>query len=63
MHDTGMWVICAVLAWLIVAVIFGKSKPTWHPFGGMFKRDRKTGAITMALTLPTRKSARKGRRR
>ncbi len=60
MHDS--WVIAVPLGLLIGAVIFGKSKPTWHPFGGMFKRDRKTGAITMALTLPTRKSTRKRKR-
>lgn len=62
MHDTGLWLICAVLAWLIVAA-FTQKKARWHPFGGMFTRDRKTGAITMALTLPTKRSARKRRKR
>lgn len=49
--------IAAFLLWL-----FWPEKTRWHPFGGVFTRDRKTGAITMALTLPTKKSARKRKR-
>jgi hypothetical protein len=49
---TGL-VIIFVILWL-----FWPSKSPWHPFGGIYKRDRKTGAITMALTLPIRKKRR-----
>lgn len=62
MSSSGSWLIAIALAWLILAA-FWPSKPTWTPFGGMFTRDRKTGAIKMALTLPTKKSAKKARRR
>lgn len=53
---TGL-IIAVVVLWL-----FWPSKSKWHPFGGVFKRDRKTGAITMALTLPTKKSAKRRRK-
>jgi hypothetical protein len=61
MHDS--WVVAIPLGLLIGYALLGKSKPKWHPFGGVFTRDRKTGAITMALTLPTKRSARKRRKR
>lgn len=50
-------IVIGVLLWLL-----WPSRSKWHPFGGMFRRDRKTGAIVMALTLPT-KRRKKGRRR
>jgi hypothetical protein len=63
MHDTGTWVICGLAAWAIVAA--WPSKPKWHPFGGMFRHDKRTGQLTVAVTLPgrgKRKSARKRKR-
>ncbi len=63
MHDTGTWLICAVLAYIIVAAFAGK-KAQWHPFGGMLKHDRKTGQVSVVLTLPGKKrSAKRGRKR
>jgi hypothetical protein len=51
----------ALLGWLIWAAYFAKAKARWHPFGGMFHRDKKTGAIVMALTLPTKRGKRRKR--
>ncbi len=60
MHDTGLWVLCALLAWAVVAAWPSKAK--WHPFGGVFKHDRRTGQLTVAVRLPGKKS-KKARRR
>lgn len=62
MSTSGSWLIAIALAWLILAA-FWPSKPTWTPFGGVFTRDRKTGAIRMALTLPAKRSAKTRRKR
>lgn len=60
MHDTGFWLlICVVVA----AVLFGKTKPKWHPFAGIFKHDRKTGQLTVAVTLPGRSKRKTSRRK
>lgn len=56
MHDGAWW---AVPLGLLIWAAFWPSKPKWHPFGGLFKRDRKTGAIVMALTLPAKRKRRK----
>lgn len=50
-------VIIAILLWL-----FWPSKSKWHPFGGVFKHDKRTGQLTVAVTLPGRKRARKRKR-
>lgn len=51
-------VIIGVALWL-----FWPSKSKWHPFGGVFKHDRKTGQITVAVTLPGRKTKPRRRKR
>lgn len=61
MHDA--WIVAIPLGSLIGYVLMGKSKSKWHPFGGVFTRDRKTGAITMALTLPTKRKSNARRRK
>jgi hypothetical protein len=61
MTGAAALVIAVLLGWLIVAA-FSKKRAKWYPFGGVFKRDRKTGAIVMALTLPTRKSTKRRKR-
>lgn len=58
----GVAVVTAILIAAFLLWLFWPEKTKWHPFGGVFTRDRKTGAITMALTLPTKKSARKRKR-
>lgn len=55
-------IVAIPLGLLIGAVLFGKSKSKWHPFGGVFKYDRKTGRLAVAVTLPTKKNTRKRRR-
>lgn len=57
----GGLLIVVALGWLIWAVIFGKSKSRWYPFGGLIKHDRKTGATSLVFTLPGKRK--KGRRR
>jgi hypothetical protein len=49
-------VIVGVLLWL-----FWPSKSKWHPFGGIYKFDKKTGRLTATVQLPT-KRARKRKR-
>lgn len=60
MHDA--WVIAIPLGLLVGAVLFGKSKPKWHPFAGVFKHDKRTGQLTVAVTLPGRKKAKRRKR-
>lgn len=50
-------VVIGVLLWL-----FWPSKSKWHPFGGAFKYDRKTGRLAVAVTLPTKPKPRKRKR-
>lgn len=55
-------IIAGVIAWL-----FWPSKSRWHPFGGIYSFDKRTGRLKIAVTLPTTKSkrrtaARKGKR-
>lgn len=61
MHDTGTWLICGLVAWAIVAAWPSKAK--WTPFAGIFKHDRKTGQLTVAVTLPGRSKRKTSRRR
>jgi len=51
------------LGLLIGAVVFGKSKSKWRPFGGLLKHDRKTGQVSVVLTLPGKGSKTKRRKR
>jgi hypothetical protein len=51
-------VVLGVLLWL-----FWPSKSKWHPFGGVFRHDKRTGQLTVAVTLPGRKKGAKKRRK
>lgn len=52
---TGL-IIAGVIVWL-----FWPQKTRWTPFGGIYKWDKRTGKLTVAVTLPT-KRARKRKR-
>lgn len=61
MHDP--WVVAVPLGLLIGAVLFGRSKPKWRPFAGVFRHDKRTGQVTVAVTLPSRKRRKSKARR
>lgn len=45
-----------------VVWLFWPEKTRWHPFGGIYNFNRKTGQLKIAVTLPTKKNARKRKR-
>lgn len=49
--------IAAFLLWL-----FWPEKTRWHPFGGVFKHDKRTGQLTVAVKLPTKRKAKRRKR-
>lgn len=62
MHDTGLWLIAFALAWLIVAA-FAPKRAKWYPFGGVFRHDKRTGQLTVAVTLPGRGKSKGAKKR
>jgi hypothetical protein len=50
--------IIAVLLWL-----FWPEQTRWTPFGGVFKHDKRTGQLTVAVRLPTKRGTKKRRKR
>lgn len=51
----------AILLIGVVVWLFWPQKTRWHPFGGIYKWDKRTGKLTVAVTLPTKRK--KARRR
>lgn len=49
--------IAAFLLWL-----FWPEKTRWHPFGGLYKWDKRTRRLTVVAQLPGKKAARKRKR-
>lgn len=54
---TALRIICFVV-WL-----FWPEKTRWHPFGGIYQFNRKTGQLKIAVTLPGKGSKTKRRRK
>jgi hypothetical protein len=55
--------VTAILILAFVVWLFWPEKTRWHPFGGVFKHDKRTGQLTVAVRLPgKRKTSRKRKR-
>lgn len=54
---TGL-IIATVVLWL-----FWPSKSHWHPFGGVFRHDKRTGQVSVVVQLPGRKKKARRRKR
>jgi hypothetical protein len=55
--------VTALLIAAFVVWLFWPKKTRWTPFGGVFKHDRRTGQLTVAVTLPGKKKRVKTRRK
>lgn len=53
----------AILIIAFVVWLFWPEKTRWHPFGGLYNWNRKTGQLKIAVTLPTKKSSVRKRKR
>lgn len=53
----------AILIIAFVAWLFWPSKSKWHPFGGIYNFNRKTGQLKIAVTLPTKHKSKARRRK
>ena len=61
-HAACVAVVTAILIAAFLLWLFWPSKSKWHPFGGVFKHDKRTGQLTVAVRLPTKRKAKRRKR-